>query len=89
MSYDLPTQGACTCGSVYGCYQHGPQPREHAVICRKCPKGTFALDGWCTEHRPLLKTTQSNLGCATTRELLEELAARMGLDLDYRTVDKR
>lgn len=35
------------------------------------------------------ETREPNLGCATTRELLEEIKARIEVDgnLDYRTID--
>ena len=39
--------GKCTCGSIYGCHEHGPQPRERAVPCLWCGKPTWTVDGIC------------------------------------------
>jgi hypothetical protein len=44
---------SCTCGSREGCAEHGPQPREHPVLCTMCYlRTTWAVDGICNEcHR--------------------------------------
>jgi len=40
------------------------------------------------EIETLLKTDiHPKLGCATTRRIIEELVARLNIDLDYRTID--
>ena len=41
-----------------------------------------------TEVEELLKTDiHPKLGCATTGQLIEEVVARLGIDLNYRTID--
>lgn len=47
---ELPIPGLCTCGSIYGCYDHGPQPREHGVPCNRCGRSTVALNTVCDRH---------------------------------------
>lgn len=44
--------------------------------------------GIVSEVEALLRTDiHPKLGCATTRQLLEELFARLDIDLDYRTIN--
>lgn len=38
---------ACGCPSRLGCHVHGPQPREHAVLCRTCRRPTWAVTAIC------------------------------------------
>jgi hypothetical protein len=39
----------CTCGSIYGCYEHGPEPRERAVPCPRCRRATWTVSGVCPD----------------------------------------
>jgi len=44
-----PDQLPCSCPSRYGCERHGPQVREHAVLCRVCKDWlTWATDALCS-----------------------------------------
>lgn len=43
----LRSAAPCTCPSTNGCYQHGPQPREHGVPCSRCSRPTFAVAALC------------------------------------------
>ena len=46
-----PRPGVCSCGSAWGCHEHGPQPREHSVPCRVCGRSTFTIEALCQVHR--------------------------------------
>lgn len=46
------------------------------------------IDAIVVEIKDLLRTDEHpRLGCATTRALIEEVLARLDIDLDYRTID--
>lgn len=47
----MPRPGQCSCGSPYGCYEDGPEPRERPVPCKRCSKQTWAVDAVCLACR--------------------------------------
>lgn len=39
---------SCTCHSLYGCDEHGPQPRDHQIQCMYgCGRLTMTVSGIC------------------------------------------
>lgn len=37
------------CPSRRGCVTHGPNPRDHSVICRTCPASTWNISAHCDD----------------------------------------
>lgn len=43
----IAASSICTCHRLTGCSIHGPQPREHRVVCKRCPVLTWNISGVC------------------------------------------